>query len=71
MGVFSAVTMGIAVLLAIIFAGIQSHPFGYIAGQEPLVTVIPVRGTTFVLGVSILSLKALLTNNRYEACPRS
>lgn len=50
MGVFSAVTMGIAVLLAIIFAGIQDHPFGHIVGQEPLVTRVPVAGTTYVAG---------------------
>lgn len=50
MGVFSAVTMGIAVLLAIIFAGIQSHPFGYITGEEPIVTVIPIKGTSYVSG---------------------
>ncbi|KAI0343711.1 hypothetical protein BDW22DRAFT_1356239 [Trametopsis cervina] len=52
LGVFSAVTMGIAVLLAIIFSGIQDHPFGYIAGQEPLVTRLPVPGTTYVAGMS-------------------
>lgn len=50
MGVFSAVTMGIAVLLAIIFAGIQNHPYAYIVGSEPLVTVIPVKGTSYVVG---------------------
>lgn len=44
--------MGVAVLLAIIFAGIQDHPFGYIAGQEPLVTRLPVPGTTYVAGMS-------------------
>ncbi|KAK7047766.1 hypothetical protein VNI00_006094 [Paramarasmius palmivorus] len=49
---FSAVTMGIAVLLAIIFAGIQDHPFGYIAGDEPIVTVISLPGTTYVAGMS-------------------
>ncbi|KIK64115.1 hypothetical protein GYMLUDRAFT_195956 [Collybiopsis luxurians FD-317 M1] len=51
-GAFSAITMGIAVLLTMIFAGVQTHPFGYIAGQEPLVTAIPVAGTTFVSGMS-------------------
>lgn len=50
MGTFSAVTMGIAVLLAIIFAGIQSHPAGYIPGDEPLVTIVAGKGTTYVLG---------------------
>ena len=50
LGTFSAVTMGISVLLAIIFSGVQSHPFGYVDGEEPLVTVIPVKGTSFVMG---------------------
>ncbi|KAA1473228.1 hypothetical protein DENSPDRAFT_839676 [Dentipellis sp. KUC8613] len=52
LGVFAAATMALSVLLAIIFSGVQSHPFGYIAGEEPLVTAIPVRGTTFVAGMS-------------------
>ncbi|KAF9267084.1 hypothetical protein L218DRAFT_856240 [Marasmius fiardii PR-910] len=52
LGTFSAVTMGIAVLLSIIFAGIQGHPFGYIEGDEPIVTAFPVAGTTFVSGMS-------------------
>ncbi|KAL0571542.1 hypothetical protein V5O48_010418 [Marasmius crinis-equi] len=52
MGTFSAVTMGIAVLLAIIFAGVQKHPFGYVEGDEPIVTIIPVPGTSFVAGMS-------------------
>ena len=51
-GTFSAATMGIAVLLAIIFSGIQDHPEGYIAGAEPIVTTIPVEGTTFISGMS-------------------
>ena len=50
LGTFSAVTMGLAVLLTMIFSGIQSHPAGYIAGEEPLVTAIPVAGTTFISG---------------------
>jgi hypothetical protein len=50
LGTISAVTMGIAVLLAIIFAGIQDHPFKYISGQEPLVTRLPLPGTTYVAG---------------------
>jgi hypothetical protein len=45
LGVFSAVTMGIAVLLAIIFSGVQSEPFGF-TGEAPLVTTIPVKGTS-------------------------
>jgi len=52
LGIFSAVTMFIAVILAIAFSGIQDHPAGYIAGQEPLVTVWPIAGTTYVAGMS-------------------
>ncbi|KAJ7086824.1 transmembrane amino acid transporter protein-domain-containing protein [Mycena belliarum] len=51
LGAFSAVTMGIAVLLAVIFAGIQSHPAGF-TGVAPLVTIGPGPGTDFVLGMS-------------------
>ncbi|GAW00645.1 neutral amino acid permease [Lentinula edodes] len=29
-----------------------THPFGYIAGQEPLVTAIPIPGTSYVAGMS-------------------
>jgi hypothetical protein len=53
LGVFSAVTMGIAILLAIVFAGVQKHPFGYVEGEEPIVTVVAASGTTFVMGESI------------------
>ncbi|KAI0065079.1 hypothetical protein BV25DRAFT_1906208 [Artomyces pyxidatus] len=52
LGVFSAVTMGLAVLLAIIFSGVQDHPYGYILGEEPQVTAMPVNGTTYVAGMS-------------------
>ncbi|KAJ7491160.1 transmembrane amino acid transporter protein-domain-containing protein [Mycena latifolia] len=52
LGTFSAVTMGLAVLLAIIFSGIQSEPFGYIDGKPPIVTKFPIKGTTFVSGMS-------------------
>lgn len=51
LGTFSAVTMGIAVLLAIVFSGVQSHPAGF-TGDPPLVTKFPVPGTTFVAGMS-------------------
>ncbi|KAG6833330.1 hypothetical protein H0H87_008506 [Tephrocybe sp. NHM501043] len=51
-GLFSAVTMGIGILLTVIFAGVQSHPAGYIPGSEPIVTVIPLPGTTFIQGMS-------------------
>jgi len=53
LGTFSAITMGIAVLLAVIFSGIQSEPFGFTPELgAPIVTSIPVPGTTFVLGMS-------------------
>ena len=43
--------MGIAVLLAIIFAGIEDKPFGYTPELgEPKATLFPVKGTTFVQG---------------------
>jgi len=54
----------ISVLLAAIFAGIEAHPQGYnpdpnyvnpvtgIHGGEPIVTAIPVKGTTFVAGMN-------------------
>lgn len=45
--------MGVAVLLAIIFSGVQKHPFGYVSGDEPLVTLIPAQGTTYVAGKSL------------------
>jgi hypothetical protein len=50
LGTFSAVTMGIAVLLAIIFAGVQDHPSGYKSGPIT-VTAFPLEGTTYVQGV--------------------
>ncbi|KAF9064230.1 transmembrane amino acid transporter protein-domain-containing protein [Rhodocollybia butyracea] len=52
LGVFSAATMGIAVLLTMIFAGIQSEPFGFVEGVKPLVTAFPVAGTTYISGMS-------------------
>ncbi|KAJ3876405.1 transmembrane amino acid transporter protein-domain-containing protein [Lentinula edodes] len=51
LGVFSAATMGIAVLLAIIFSGVQDFPPGF-TGQLPIVTVIPVSQTTYIAGMS-------------------
>lgn len=41
--------MGIAVLLAIVFSGTQSEPFGF-TGEAPIVTAFPVAGTTYVAG---------------------
>ncbi|KAF8492258.1 transmembrane amino acid transporter protein-domain-containing protein [Gautieria morchelliformis] len=52
LGIFSAVTMGIAVLLSLIFVAIQDHPFGFIEGKDPIVTMFPIKGTTFVSGMS-------------------
>lgn len=52
LGTFSAATMGIAVLLAIVFAGVQDHPFGYVAGDEPIVHLFAPKGTTYVAGMS-------------------
>ncbi|KAJ7458750.1 transmembrane amino acid transporter protein-domain-containing protein [Mycena galericulata] len=51
LGTFSAITMGLAVLLAVIFSGIQDHPVGF-NGVPPLVTSTPPPGTTFVVGMS-------------------
>jgi len=53
LGTFSAITMGLAVLLAVIFSGVQSHPAGFTAALgAPVVTSTPAPGTTFVLGMS-------------------
>ncbi|KDQ07034.1 hypothetical protein BOTBODRAFT_181088 [Botryobasidium botryosum FD-172 SS1] len=52
-GTFSAITMGLAVLLAIIFSGIQGSPFRF--SEElgaPLVFAGPAPGATFVTGMS-------------------
>lgn len=58
LGTFSAITMGLAVLLAVIFSGIQSHPAGF-TGAAPIVTSLPVPGTTFVVGMSKFEESAL------------
>jgi len=50
-GVFSAATMGIAVLLAVIFSGVQDFPAGF-NGVPPLVTAFPVKGSTYISGMS-------------------
>ncbi|KAG5643997.1 hypothetical protein DXG03_009287 [Asterophora parasitica] len=49
-GFFSTVTMAIAILLTIIFAGVQKHPSGYIPGSEPIVSLFPPAGTGFIGG---------------------
>lgn len=54
LGIFSAVTMGIAILLVMIFSGIQDHPFGF-DGTSPVVTAFPVKGTTYVAGCTNIS----------------
>lgn len=65
LGTASAAFTFISVLLAAIFAGVQSHPAGYdprdsyttpdgtpAVGGDPIVTAIPVAGTTFVAGLN-------------------
>lgn len=65
LGAASALFTFVSVILATIFAGIESHPAGYdprpsytsaagaaMVGGAPIVTAIPVAGTTFVAGLS-------------------
>lgn len=53
LGLVSAVFTFISVLLATIFAGIQDHPAGYTTELgNPVVSVGPVSGTTFIAGMS-------------------
>lgn len=47
LGYFSAATMFIAVILAMIFAGIQSHPYKF-DGTPVHYTLFPKKGTTYV-----------------------
>ncbi|KAK6200417.1 transmembrane amino acid transporter protein-domain-containing protein [Scheffersomyces amazonensis] len=48
-GYFSAITMFTAVVLAMVFAGIQDHPFGYEKEELPIVwTAWPIKGTSYV-----------------------
>lgn len=50
---FSALFTFVSVLLATIFAGIEPHPAGYSKDSgDPIVTAIPVAGTTFVSGLN-------------------
>ncbi|CDR40735.1 CYFA0S05e03840g1_1 [Cyberlindnera fabianii] len=53
-GLFSAATMFIAVLLAMIFAGVQSHPFGFEEGTPVVWHLWPQEGTTYVQGMSAM-----------------
>jgi hypothetical protein len=64
LGTASAFFTFISVLLAAIFAGIETHPAGYnsdpnyvnpvtgVHGGEPIVTSIPIKGVTFVSGMN-------------------
>ncbi|PSR87119.1 amino acid transporter [Coniella lustricola] len=53
LGAVSAAFTFISVLLATIFAGIQSHPAGWTAELgDPLVLAVPLAGTTFVSGLN-------------------
>ncbi|BDD54731.1 hypothetical protein MAP00_000324 [Monascus purpureus] len=50
---FSALFTFVSVLLAMIFTGIGSHPAGYTEKLgDPIITAIPVAGTTFVSGLN-------------------
>jgi cation transporter-like permease len=53
LGTASAIFTFISVLLATIFAAVQSHPAGFDLDTlgNPIVTAVPVVGTTFVNGV--------------------
>lgn len=50
LGYFATITMFVSVLLAMIFAGVQSHPFGY-DGTAIVYRAFPVKGTTYVNGM--------------------
>lgn len=50
-GYFSAATMFIAVLLAMIFVGVQDHPYKY-DGSPVVFRAFPEKGTTYVDGMS-------------------
>src|SRR6202012_1217238 len=53
LAVFSAFFTFVSVLLATIFAAIEPHPgAGYPKLGEPTVYAIPVKGTTFVAGMT-------------------
>jgi hypothetical protein len=75
MGVFSAATMGLAVLLSIIFAGVQKRPFGYILGYEFIPFVSYVNQTLSGYRQPIHSRTRLwippasLQKNRIFVCP--
>ena len=49
---FSAVTMFSALLLSIIFAGIESYPAGFVPGEPGKWNLFPEKGTTYVQAMS-------------------
>lgn len=52
---FSAATMFIAVILSMVFAGVQTHPNGYDSLQKPVqYNLWPEKGTTYVDGMSAM-----------------
>ncbi|KAK0703962.1 transmembrane amino acid transporter protein-domain-containing protein [Lasiosphaeria miniovina] len=53
-GTASAIFTFVSVLLATVFAGVQTHPAGYdlLAIGDPVVTALPVVSTTFVAGMN-------------------
>ncbi|CEP22714.1 MTR1 [Cyberlindnera jadinii] len=53
-GLFSAATMFIAVLLAMIFSGVQDHPDNFIEGEPVKWHLWPQEGTTYVSGMSAM-----------------
>ncbi|KAL9090896.1 MAG: hypothetical protein Q9165_005104 [Trypethelium subeluteriae] len=48
----SALFTFLSVFLAMVFAGVESHPGGYVPGNEPLVLSVPKAGTTFIAGMN-------------------
>ncbi|EJD38616.1 hypothetical protein AURDEDRAFT_72034 [Auricularia subglabra TFB-10046 SS5] len=53
LGTFSAATMGLAVLFAIVFAGVQGKPNGYsVELGEPIVHMFAPPGTSYIAGMS-------------------
>ncbi|GAV49369.1 hypothetical protein ZYGR_0P00120 [Zygosaccharomyces rouxii] len=50
LGYFATITMFVSVILAMVFAGVQSHPYGY-DGTPVVYKAFPVKGTTYVSGM--------------------
>lgn len=51
-GYFSAITMFVAVILAMVFCATQAHPFGYEEGTPVVYHLWPVKGTSYVSAMS-------------------